>query len=225
MPQRGSGFRRTRSASTSRRSGSTRQSRRAGIGSRSQTLRSIPRCIRMGDTMGTVLIPLSLGLFATVDEEDATFLSQWKWHAHKSRSTYYAKCSGHSDQSGRKKLRLHRLVAVRIGLDLSKGNVVDHINGNGLDNRRCNLRVATYSQNRANSPSRRTRFPRGVRPNRDKWRAEIANGKRRKICLGTFGTQEEAARAYDAAAIERYGEFAILNFPPLPRGAGKGARK
>ena len=92
---------------------------------------------------------------------------------------------------------------------------VDHINGDGLDNRRCNLRPATSAQNNANARRVRTsRSPyKGVeRESSGKWRARICpHGQR--INLGLYGTAEEAAHAYDSAAREIYGEFAYLNLP------------
>lgn len=94
---------------------------------------------------------------------------------------------------------------------------VDHINGDGLDNRRSNLREANAAQNAANAGLRSDSVSgfKGVYPNTAgglPWKAEIrANGKRRY--LGIFGDPATAARAYDAAAREAFGEFARLNFP------------
>lgn len=93
---------------------------------------------------------------------------------------------------------------------------VDHVNGNGLDNRRCNIRLCSRSQNLANA-----NFPKGVsgyrgvrkaRNQRNGWMAEIQVNNRR-IYLGTFDEREEAARAYDTAAKQYFGPFARLNFP------------
>lgn len=113
---------------------------------------------------------------------------------------------------------MHRLI-----LGLAPGQVGDHRNGNGLDNRRENLRMATYSQNNQNArPSSKKASPfKGVsiRCNRfggrykaRPWAAEIhVDG--RKIGLGSFPDEVSAAKAYDVAAREHFGEFAKLNFP------------
>lgn len=106
-----------------------------------------------------------------------------------------------------------------------QGEVVDHINGNGLDNRRKNLRVTTQMGNCANS-----RKPKNAAGYRGVFRrtgtygvpyyAIIANcGKKRY--LGQFHTAEEAAKAYDSAAVEAYGKFAQLNFPAIRSLASK----
>ena len=105
---------------------------------------------------------------------------------------------------------LHRRV-----MNAPAGMLVDHINGNGLDNRRGNLRLATPSQNVCNRVTTSASGYRGVEaiPDRSKpWRACLYKGKKRTE-VGTFDTAEEAARAYDAAAAARYGAFAKLNFP------------
>jgi hypothetical protein len=96
---------------------------------------------------------------------------------------------------------------------------VDHKNGDGLDNRRENLRFATHEENARNSRKQRTSGNRykGVVPPRptrgiEYWQAQI-NINRKQVRFGRFGTEEDAARAYDAKAKEVYGEFARLNFP------------
>lgn len=105
----------------------------------------------------------------------------------------------------------HRLVAEREGWDVA-GMVVDHINGDGLDNRVENLRVITQGQNSINQRKRKscTSKFRGVYKFRDKWQARIMLDYKRKH-LGTFATEVEAANAYNLAACEMYGEFAVLN--------------
>lgn len=106
---------------------------------------------------------------------------------------------------------MHRLIT-----GAAPGQEVDHVNRDGLDNRRANLRVATRSQQIANQDIRldNTSGYRGVSWRRDsrRWQAQLTvNGKWRG--LGCYDDPEDAARAYDAAAREHFGEFAVLNFP------------
>jgi hypothetical protein len=98
-------------------------------------------------------------------------------------------------------------------------DIVDHINGNGLDNRKENLRVVTVVENARNSRgkvrSRKSQY-KGVSfciGRKSPWRATIEAGGHGQKHLGYFSTEEEAARAYDQAAAEVFGEFAFLNFP------------
>ena len=106
---------------------------------------------------------------------------------------------------------MHRFL---LGLAMGDRRMVDHIDGDGLNNRRENLRVCTASQNAGNSVlpcDNRSGF-KGVLPRRLRWRAEIKIA-RRSIFLGSFDSPDEAAHAYDAAAREFYGDFACVNFP------------
>ena len=153
------------------------------------------------------LIPLYGDLFSLVDAQDAD-LARFKWYRFEGNSTLYSK--GKVDG---KHLFLHRVIAARMGIT----GLVDHKNRRGLDNRRCNLRQATHSQNTSNSGPRRngTSGFKGVSRWGDRWQAGIKiDGRRRG--LGHFFSKEEAARAYDAAAKTLFGEFAYLNFPEAP---------
>jgi hypothetical protein len=154
--------------------------------------------------MASVSIPI-VGGSVLVDEEDAHFLSERVWHvAVGSGGLKYAK-------SG--KMALHRVIT-----GAPKGKLVDHGNGDGLDNTRGNLRVCTHAQNMQNRravANTACRF-KGVtllsaKRNRAKpFMAAIeANGER--VYLGTFLTAEDAAKAYDRAARIFHGKFARTN--------------
>ena len=138
-----------------------------------------------------------------VSPEDAHHLQNSNWYAEKrSDSDIVYVVQGVRDKSP---VRLHRVILNEPPSD------IDHKDHNGLNNRRDNLRPCNNSQNLGNGRQQvgMSGF-RGVcpEPNMNHWRASIA-----QRYLGTFATAEEAAHAYDVAAIERYGEFATLNFP------------
>jgi hypothetical protein len=154
----------------------------------------------------TIEIPLSRGLVALVDDIDAA-LAVHNWHAIPDNATIYA---GRHRVGSQTTVLMHREV---LG---SPPSHVDHINGDGLDNRRANLRLATPSQNGGNRRARvggSSRF-KGVCWHRKQqcWSAYITVDRRR-ISLGSFQLEEEAARAYDQASRAGFGEFARVNFP------------
>ena len=148
-------------------------------------------------------IPLGNGVFATVDAGDYEELSKYKWYAYRFGHTVYAACRIKGRQ-----VYMHRML-----MRPRKGYVVDHIDRNGLNNRRSNLRVVTPRQNRANAgPCGGTSQYVGVYRRGDKWVAGItAWGKHH--CAGTFDDEVEAAKARDRVAWELHGERAYLNFP------------
>lgn len=146
-------------------------------------------------------IELTEGLITFVDDEDYDrILSFGVWKARKHvNGQYYAMCGNTSMQ--------------RVVLNAVKGEVVDHKDGDTLDNRRSNLRVCTRQENAWNSKARRgkSRY-KGVWWNYKKWSA-CYKKNRKTIYLGSFPTEEDAARAYDEAARREFGEFACTNFP------------
>lgn len=161
----------------------------------------------------TIRIPLTRGKFAIIDAADAELISGYKWHTHRSGNQFYAAARVTIAPYTRRWVRMHRLI-----MNAPDHLVVDHINGDGLDNRRVNLRLATQQQNIFNRKKDydNTSGFKGVECRTAdmglRCRARIrVNGK--MIYLGTYGSAEEAARVYDAAAIEYYGEFACLNLP------------
>lgn len=156
-------------------------------------------------------IPVSPGRIAFVDDEDFDMASQYKWYAQPSRGQVcYAQCRvPRSGSTPRTTKRMHRLIRPDI-----MGHI-DHIDGNGLNNTRANLRPATTSQNMWNSPRRQdnTSGFKGVSYFRNDalWFAQIVVN-RKTIYLGSFRDKLDAARAYDEAAVLYFGEFARPNF-------------
>ena len=150
-------------------------------------------------------IPLTKGKVAIVDAQDYDWLSKYKWHAVKCDSRFYAYRS-----KNRRSVSMHREI-----MHAPKGMVVDHIDGNSLNNRRSNLRLCTVSQNHQNR--RRTYGSSKYKgtwwdKRRNKWVSAITfNGK--YIHIGCFDNETDAAKAYDRKAAELFGEFAYLNFP------------
>ena len=146
---------------------------------------------------------IAIGGFEVLfDEEDREIIEQHKWHIAKNR---YVTAWGNGSI-----ILLHRLIALT-----PAGLSTDHANGNPLDNRRCNLRVCTRSQNlhnRAVSKNKTSCAYKGVYKQRDRWRVQIRiNGK--KIHVGMYDTPEDARDAYLKEEIRAYGEFS--------RGVGK----
>lgn len=152
-------------------------------------------------------IELTHGKVALVDDDDLELVSAFKWSAMKVGRTWYATTGGGG--GGRSpQMLMHRLI-----LGARRGQIVDHENHDGLDNRRLNLRFATVSQNAGNMRKHArptsSRF-KGVYwdKNRRKWAAEICvQGKR--LRLGRFCTEKEAGEAYERAARAHFTRFAF----------------
>ena len=158
-------------------------------------------------------IQLTQGKEAFVDDEDFERINKHKWTVLKKSNTFYARRTINGGSPSQRHIKMHREI---MGLTPKDGLVVDHINGNGLDNRKRNLRICTQFQNMKNTLKRpgKTSKYKGVywRKERGKWQARITFQNKR-IRLGHFEDESEAARAYDGAAKKYFGEFAKLNFP------------
>lgn len=148
-----------------------------------------------------------------IDDIDKGLLELHRYEIKKNRNYYYAERRFNRADGTRGKASLHRDI---LGEEC-KGRLVDHINKNPLDNRRCNLRLATVSQNAMNQAKQKNRSSKYKGVNLDKsrnrvkrWRAQIKK-EGKKMHLGRFLTEKEAAEAYNAAAQELFGEFASLN--------------
>lgn len=155
----------------------------------------------------TAFVRLTGPWTAVVDADDMPLFERGRWTAciNKAGDPYAGRT-----ESG-KKVYLHKVI-----LPVGEGMVPDHQNRNTLDCRRRNLRSATHSQNQMNSegrPRKRKSKYKGVarRNDRDKWCATI-RAEKKKIFIGYYDTEEAAAKAYDAKAIELHKEFAFLNF-------------
>ena len=158
------------------------------------------------------VIPLTRLKFAIVDPDDFERLNRFAWSAYRAEHTWYAarhKVLKH-DGSNRGTVWMHREIA-----NAPANLLVDHRNNKGLDDRKANLRIATKSQNACNCGKKSGRYSsqfKGITKSDNRWYPRIwANGKR--ISLGSFKSEVDAARAYDRAAIKYHGEFARLNFP------------
>lgn len=153
-------------------------------------------------------IKLTQGKVALVDDDDFERVNAFKWQAFKNYQTWYARRN--EGTSPRKNVRMHQYI---LGVK-GKASQVDHCDGDGLNNQRSNLRIATMMQNQANRGPQRNNTSgfKGVYKHEGNWRAQIKY-KGEKISLGAYPDPAEAARAYDRKARELFGEFAWQNFP------------
>ncbi len=140
-------------------------------------------------------IPVGDSDLAIVDEEDKEFADQYLWY----NSFGYAICPSRES-------RMHRMI-----MNAQKGQEVDHVNGNRMDNRKCNLRICSRLQNSRNLPVKKSSKTgiKGVwfHPKKGQYQSQIrVNGKR--LWLGSFDDIDQAKEAYRAAAVKYHGEFA-----------------
>jgi hypothetical protein len=198
-----------------------RQSRKAPNG---EILRVIAQLAeRAGtDSHGSCFIDMRGGHRVRVDVEDYYALTRVRWTAKRSSTTPNRICSQHSTWMNGKRatLAMHRILA-----SAKPGQIVDHINGDPLDNRRSNLRLCDAAGNSRNVTSSKRQKAGGFKgvtwhPKGKKWEAGCCSGprhpgarKRKRVYLGLFSDPVEAARAYDREALKAFGEFASLNFP------------
>ncbi len=167
-------------------------------------------------TRGIIMkrIPLTQGKFALVDNGDYGYLKRWKWCAVKDprTNTYYAMTKVRYFAGDKQ----HIIMMHRLLLEAKDGDWCDHKNTNGLDNTRGNIRICTPAQNAQNRriSSQNTSGYKGVCWNkaRRKWQSKIGVAGKQET-VGYFSCLIKAAKAYDARAIELFGEFARPNFP------------
>lgn len=160
----------------------------------------------------TIEIELTQGQVALVDDADAILVQGRKWCAWRPsrRGAYYAATSYRAGPNKWRTVLMHRVLIAEV----PPGFVVDHINGNGTDNRRANLRVCSRTENNRSfrQPIGRSRYRGVVLLPHGSWMSQIKCDGRRHY-LGSFADEQDAARAYDAAAVRLFGEMAHLNFP------------
>lgn len=163
-------------------------------------MRRQPSTIRIEGSVAYV--SLTRGLESVIDSADVQLVTGRRWYAEQKRNriTYARSASWVGGKA--KMVGLHNLI-------ISGAQCVDHRNGDGLDNRRANLRAATFADNARNARLRKdnTSGFKGVKRNGSRWNGQIRVGGKR-LHLGSFATPEEAHAAYRLAAVQHFGDFA-----------------
>lgn len=154
-------------------------------------------------------VPLTQGKVALVDDDKYEELTEHKWYAQRGDYTYYAYRHKYRDDGHRSVIGMHRQI-----MNAEPDQQIDHKNQNGLDNCIKNLRFCSNAQNQQNGRTRggSSKY-KGVHWNKQdqKWNAMIKTNSKR-IFLGCYDSETQAAKVYDAAAIKYFGEFANPNF-------------
>jgi len=162
-------------------------------------------------------ILLTQGKVALVDDDDFDRMNKYKWYASKDvkNNDWYAR-RNETIQRGSRKTFKQKTIRMHQEIFNFKYQLIDHANHNGLDNRKCNLRACTYSENKKNSRQYKNNTSGFIGVSwhkiRRKWYAYVnKNGVR--FSLGYFDDKIEAGKIVDKKSIELFGEFAVLNFP------------
>lgn len=165
-------------------------------------------------TSSTKLIPLTQGFHAIVDAEDYDALSAFKWCVRPAGRRFYAQRGYAKEDKSWTTMQMHRQI-----MSATPEMMVDHINHDGLDNRRENLRLCSRLENCRNKRSAIGTSSQFLGVTWDKksykWRTRITVDGHRRL-IGFFNSEIKAAIAYDNAARKYFGEFANPNFPAKP---------
>jgi len=174
----------------------------------------IDKIVNLPDS--ALLIPLSRGTYAIIDTDNLRILNLYRWSLVGCKTgTRYARRFKNGQT-----IYMHREI-----MNAPAGMEIDHMNGNGLDNRRAILRICTEAQNQQNSKKRtgKSSVFKGVSWEKDrrKWRASIKPVNKKRFNIGRFVSEIDAAKAYDVEALYYFGEFAKTNFKESSKGVPK----